>query len=158
LQRAEEMLFWVESSVIPNTHQKSPGSARSAFLPAFSLPELLVVVAAIAILSGLAISYVGGASENSRLLVARQQQVQLQTALDAWIVKASSGTGGLAAAKSAYSSDASAMLSTLAPYLREPGIFNVSGGGVSSAALSGTGKTLQFSSWTDGSYPKVLMQ
>jgi len=124
----------------------------------FSLVELLVVICAIAILSGLAISYVGGASENSRLLVARQQQVQLQTALDAWITHKSSGTAGLAGAKAAYSSDASAMLSDLAPYLREPGIFSSSGGGVSSDALSGAGKTLQFSSWGEGSYPKVLMQ
>jgi len=124
----------------------------------FSLVELLVVISAIAILSGLAISYIGGASENSRLLVARQQQVQLQTALDAWISANSSGTAGLAGAKAAYSSDASSMLSALAPYLREPGIFSSSGGGVSSAALSGAGKTLQFSSWGDGSYPKVLMQ
>lgn len=137
---------------------ESPGMSRVHHLPGFSLVELLVVVAAIAIFSGLAISYVGGASESSRLVVARQQQVQLQTALDAWIAARSSGTGGLAAAKSAYSSSASAMLSALAPYLREPGIFSASGGGVSSSALSGAGKTLQFSSWSDGSYPKVLMQ
>lgn len=137
---------------------ESPGMSRVPHLLGFSLVELLVVVAAIAIFSGLAISYVGGASESSRLVVARQQQVQLQTALDAWIAAQSSGTGGLAAAKSAYSSSASAMLSALAPYLREPGIFSASGGGVSSSALSGAGKTLQFSSWSDGSYPKVLMQ
>jgi prepilin-type N-terminal cleavage/methylation domain-containing protein len=127
-------------------------------LSAFSLIEILLVVAVIAIISGLAITYVGGAAENSRLLVARQQQVQLQTALDAWIVAMSSGTAGLAAAKSAYSTDAASMLSALGAYLREPGIFTTSGGGVSSAALSGAGKTLQFSSWSDGSYPKVLMQ
>jgi hypothetical protein len=78
--------------------------------------------------------------------------------LDAWIAARSSGTAGLAGAKAVYSSDASSMLSALAPYLREPGIFSSSGGGVSSAALSGAGKTLQFSSWGDGSYPKVLMQ
>lgn len=137
---------------------EGPCTSRAHHLPGFSLVELLVVVAAIAIFSGLAISYVGGASESSRLVVARQQQVQLQTALDAWIAARSSGTGGLAAAKSAYSSSASAMLSALAPYLREPGIFSASGGGVSSSALSGAGKTLQFSSWSDGSYPKVLMQ
>lgn len=120
--------------------------------------EILLVVAVIAIMSGLAITYVGGASENSRLLVARQQQVQLQTALDAWIVAKSSGTAGLAAAKAAYSTDAVSMLSALGPYLREPGIFSASGGGVSSSALSGASKTLVFSSWSDNSYPKVLMQ
>jgi prepilin-type N-terminal cleavage/methylation domain-containing protein len=135
---------------------RAKGSFRSN---AFSMVEILLVVAVIAIISGMAITYVGGASENSRLLVARQQQVQLQTALDAWIVAKSSGTAGLAAAKTAYSTDAEYMLSAqgLGPYLREPGIFSVSGSAVSSSALAGAGKTLQFSSWSDGSYPKVLM-
>lgn len=124
---------------------------------AFSLVEALLVVAVIAVLSGLAVSYVGGASDTSKLLVARQQQVELQTALDAWITAKSSGTAGLAGAKSAYSTDCSAMLAALGPYLRDPGVFSTSGGSVSSAALAASGKSLQFSSWTEGSYPKVLM-
>lgn len=125
---------------------------------AFSLVEILIAIAVIGILSGLAVSFVGGASDQSRVVVARQQQVQLQSALDAWIAAQSSGTAGLAGARAAYSTDASAMLSALSPYLREPAIFNPSEGGISSAALSKTGKTLQFSSWASGSYPKVLMQ
>jgi prepilin-type N-terminal cleavage/methylation domain-containing protein len=124
---------------------------------AFSLVEILVVIAVISILSGLAVSYVGGASDSSRLLVARQHQVQLQTALDAWITAKSSGTGGLGVARAAYSTDAATMLAALGPYLRDPSIFSVSGGSVSSAALAASGKSLQFSSWTDNSYPKVLM-
>lgn len=142
----------------PYTALGPTGAKQHSRQPAFSLVEILLVVAAIAIMSGLAITYVGGASENSRLLVARQQQVQLQTALDAWIVAKSSGTAGLATARASYSTDAASMLSALGPYLREPGIFSTSGGGVSSSALAGAGKTLQFSSWSDGSYPKVLMQ
>lgn len=124
----------------------------------FSLVEILLVIAVIAILSGLAVSYVGGASDSSNTLVARQQQVQLQTALDSWIAARSSGTAGLGGAKAAYSTDASAMLSALAPYIRDTGIFSVSGQGVTSQSLSKIGKTLQFSSWVDGGYPKVLMQ
>lgn len=124
---------------------------------AFSLVEILIVVAVIGILSGLAVSYVGGASENSRLIVARQQQVQLQTALDSWISAQASGTAGLGGAKASYSTNATTMLAALGPYLRDPGIFSVSGGAVSSAALAASGKSLQFSSWTDNSYPKVLM-
>jgi prepilin-type N-terminal cleavage/methylation domain-containing protein len=123
----------------------------------FSLVELLLVITVVALISGLAISYVGGASDSSSTLVARQQQVQLQTALDAWIAARSSGTAGLGGAKAAYSTDAATMLSALSPYLRDPGIFSVSGGTVSSSALSAAGKSLQFSSWTDNSYPKVLM-
>jgi prepilin-type N-terminal cleavage/methylation domain-containing protein len=140
-----------------------PLSRKSRLTPrsksaAFSLVEILLVVAVIGIISGLAMTYMGGTSEHSRSLVARQQQVQLQTALDAWITATASGTAGLAAAKAAYSTDAGAMLTALAPYLREPGIFTASGGGLSSSALAGIGKTLQFSSWSEGSYPKVLMQ
>jgi prepilin-type N-terminal cleavage/methylation domain-containing protein len=142
---------------LPFERAKSERSRRSCSLRAFSLVEILLVIAVIAILSGLAVSYVGGASDNSRMLVARQQQVQLQTALDSWIAAQSSGTAGLGGAKAAYSTDAATMLSALSPYLRDPGIFSVSGGAVSSSALSAAGKSLQFSSWTDSSYPKVLM-
>lgn len=125
----------------------------------FSLIEILLVVAVIAVISGLAMTYLGGAAENSRNLVARQQQVQLQTALDAWITAQASGTAGLNFVRSSkYSTDPGAMLTNLAPYLRDTNIFSVSAGGVSSSALSGIGKTLQFSSWSNGSYPKVLMQ
>ena len=120
--------------------------------------EILVVIAVLGIISGLAISYVGGAADSSGVLVARQQQVQLQTALDAWVAAQSSGTAGLAGARSAYSTDAATMLTKLAPYLRDSGIFSNSGSAVSSQALGKTGKTLQFSSWADGGYPKVLMQ
>lgn len=123
----------------------------------FSLVEMLLVIAVIAILSGMAVSYIGGASDSSRLLVARQQQVQLQTALDAWITAQSSGTAGLGVAKAAYSTNATTMLAALSPYLRDPGVFSISGGAVSSDALAASGKSLQFSSWTDNSYPKVLM-
>lgn len=144
---------------MPQTTIRNPSLKVSAkTVRGFSLVEILLVVAVIGILSGVAMTYVGGASENSRNLVARQQQVQLQTALDAWITAKASGTAGLAAAKAAYSTDAGAMLTELAPYLREPGIFRIESGGVSSSALAGIGRTLQFSSWSEGSYPKVLMQ
>ncbi len=137
--------------------RKRRGGRLSRSGRAFSLVEILLVIAVIAIMAGLAVSYVGGASDSSRILVARQQQVQLQTALDSWIAARSSGTAGLGGAKAAYSTDAATMLAALGPYLRDPGIFSVSGGAVSSSALSGAGKSLQFSSWTDNSYPKVLM-
>jgi type II secretory pathway pseudopilin PulG len=119
---------------------------------------MLLVIAILSILSGLAMTYIGGATEHSQSVVARQQQVQIQTALDAWITAQASGISGLAGARAAYSTDAAAMLTALAPYLRDPDIFSALGGGISSSALAGIGKTLRFSSWTDGSYPKVLMQ
>lgn len=119
--------------------------------------EILVVILAIGILSGLAISYVGGASEQASTVVARQQQAQLQSALDSWITARSSGTAGLASAKSLYSTDAEVMLPELSLYLRDPDIFRVSAEGVSSDSLAKIGRALQFSTWDEGSYPKVLM-
>ena len=124
---------------------------------AFTLVEILVVIVAIGILSGLAISYVGGASEQASAVVALQQQAQLQSALDSWITARSSGTAGLASAKSLYSTDAQVMLPALAPYLRDPDIFSASASGVSSGSLAKIGKVLQFSAWVECSYPKVLM-
>lgn len=112
---------------------------------------------AIGILSGMAISYIAGSTRSASDAVARQQQVQLQSALDAWITAQSSGTAGLAGAKSAYTSGGG-MLTNLAPYLRDPGIFTNSGSGLRSAALEKIGKTLTFSEWTDSGYPKVNMQ
>lgn len=125
---------------------------------AFSLVELLVVIAVIGILSGLTITQIRGGSQQAQVAVARQQQMEMQTALDAWIVARSSGPSGLAGAQAAYSADAAAMLSTLSPYLRDPGIFTISGGGLSSTALAGIGKTLQFSAWGNSSSPMVSMQ
>jgi len=122
---------------------------------AFTLVEILVVIVAIGILSGLAISYVGGASEQASAVVALQQQAQLQSALDSWLTARSSGTAGLASAKSLYSTDAQVMLPALAPYLRDPDIFSASASGVSSGSLAKIGKVLQFSAWAEG--PKVLM-
>jgi len=122
---------------------------------AFTLVEILDVIVAIGILSGLAISYVGGASEQASAVVALQQQAQLQSALDSWLTARSSGTAGLASAKSLYSTDAQVMLPALAPYLRDPDIFSASASGVSSGSLAKIGKVLQFSAWAEG--PKVLM-
>jgi prepilin-type N-terminal cleavage/methylation domain-containing protein len=124
----------------------------------FSLVELLITIAVIGIVSGFAISQMQGGNQQARLTVARQQQMQLQNALDSWIVAQSSGSAGLAGAKAAYTSDANAMLSAVSPYLRDPGIFNASNGGISSDALAGIGKSLQFSAWSSSSYPKVTMQ
>jgi prepilin-type N-terminal cleavage/methylation domain-containing protein len=125
---------------------------------AFSLVEMLVVIAVIGILSGLAVSQIQGGAQQARMAVARQQQMEVQTALDAWIVAQSSGTAGLAGAQAAYSADAGAMLSAISPYLRDPGIFSASGGGLTSEALSGIGKSLQFSAWSGSGSPKVLLQ
>lgn len=123
----------------------------------FSLVETLVVIAVIAILATLALPSITGAKRSSEMVVARQQQTQLQQALDAWIVANSSGNLTLADARSAYAGRAD-KLSLVQPYLRGAGTtFSGSGSRISSDALNAIGKTLLFSSWDSTNQPIVGM-
>ena len=125
--------------------------------PAFSLIEMLVVVAIIAVLAALIFPSIspmrGVASERT----ARQQQAELQTALGNWISAVSGDAGGLAAARSAYNA-ANNKLSLLSNYL-QPGTYtNLVGTGtaVRSAALTTSGARLEFSApWNVGGYPTI---
>lgn len=124
--------------------------------PGFSLIELLVVIAVIAILSGLILPYIAGTRESSQVVLARQQQAELQTALGNWIAATSAQPGGLAAARSAYNSTGT-KLALLQNYV-QPATYAAlsgSGAGVTSAALSGAGASLQFSAWNVGGTPTV---
>lgn len=119
-----------------------------------SLVELLVVIAVLAILAALLIPVISPMQKNAQEAVARQQQAQLQTALDNWIVARSSGPGGLAAARAAYTGT---KLALLQDYLQASTYSNLSGNGdaVTSAALDGANAYLQFSSWSTGQQPTV---
>jgi type II secretory pathway pseudopilin PulG len=126
----------------------------SAKVAALSLVELLIVIAVIAILTSLLIPYISPMQRSTQEAVARQQQAQLQTALDNWIVARSSASGGLAAARAAYTGTKLALLQN---YLQEATYASLSGNGdtVSSAALDGANASLQFSSWNVGQQPTV---
>jgi len=69
---------------------------------AFTLIEILIVITIIGVMSTLILSSISNATQDSREVVSRQQQVVLQEALNAWIAQASSGTNGLAAAMTQY--------------------------------------------------------
>lgn len=120
----------------------------------FSLVELLIVIVVIAILSALVIPQILRVRESANLSTARQQQVELQTALGNWIAAQSSGPGGLAAAKSAYTGNKLALIGN---YLSTGTYAALSGSGdnVTSAALNGAKAKLQFSSWSSGGQPTV---
>lgn len=122
----------------------------------FSFLESLVVVAMLGVLAGLLISYVSPLRETTSIQVARQQQAELQTALGAWVAAASAGSGGLAAARGSYNS-AGSKLGLLQSYLQPSTYAALSGNGsgVSSAALSKAGASLQFSSWGVDNAPSV---
>ena len=122
----------------------------------FSLIELLIAIAVIAILSGLILPYIAGTRESSQVVLARQQQAALQTALGNWITTASSQPGGLAGARAAYNA-AGSKLALLQNYLQAATYAALTGSGnsVTSEALAGAGASLQFSAWNVGGTPAV---
>jgi prepilin-type N-terminal cleavage/methylation domain-containing protein len=124
---------------------------------AFSLIEILIAVAVIAIISAFLISSISGTTQQANQTVARQQQAELQTALGNWISAASAGPGGLAAARGLYNAQAD-KLSLLSNYLQADPFarLTASGSQVNSAALAGSRAALQFSpTWEAGQTPIV---
>jgi type II secretory pathway pseudopilin PulG len=121
---------------------------------AFSLVEILITVAVVGIMTALLIPYISPMRRGTQEAVARQQQAQLQTALDNWVVATSGGPGGLAAARTAYTGTKLAILQN---YLQAATYANLSGDGdtVTSAALDGANAYLQFSSWSGSQQPTV---
>ncbi len=121
-----------------------------------TLVELLVVIAVLGIIAALLLPYISPVKGSASVQVARQQQAQLQTALGSWVAKASSGPGGLAAARTTYNG-AGSKLALLQGYLQPSTYAALSGNGnsVSSAALTEAGASLQFSSWSISSAPMV---
>jgi prepilin-type N-terminal cleavage/methylation domain-containing protein len=133
---------------------------------AFTLVELLLVIAIIGIMSALIITSVTNAAQDSRSVVARQQQVTLQDALNAWVARSSSGTNTIATARSLYSGagTASAKLALLSPYLHPETYSHFTNYSTSSQvrseAMVKSGSYLQFSTWgtnASNSYPSVQM-
>ena len=133
---------------------------------AFTLVELLLVIAIIGIMSALIITSVTNAAQDSRSVVARQQQVTLQDALNAWVARSSSGTNTIATARSPYSGagTASAKLALLSPYLHPETYSHFTNYSTSSQvrseAMVKSGSYLQFSTWgtnASNSYPSVQM-
>lgn len=115
---------------------------------------MLVAIAVVGILSAVLIPQVFNLRSAAQVSTARQQQAELQTALGNWIVAKSSGAGGLAAARTAYTGTKLALLQS---YLQEATYSALSGEGdnVTSAALDGAKAYLRFSSWNVGQQPIV---
>jgi len=120
----------------------------------FSLIELLITIAIIAIFAGLLLPQIRNTKGAASITVARQQQAELQTALGSWIVAKSSDPGGLAAARTAYNGNKLALLQS---YLQEATYGSLFGDGdtVTSAALDSSNAYLQFSPWGAGQQPTV---
>ena len=123
---------------------------------AFSLVEILIVIAVLAVLATLLLPYISPMQRATQEAVARQQQAALQTALGNWTTAASSQPGGLAGARAAYNA-AGNKLALLQNYLQAATYAALTGSGdsVTSEALAGAGASLQFSAWSVGGTPAV---
>jgi len=125
----------------------------------FTLIELLLVIAIIGILSTLIITTVSNASQDARTVVARQQQITLQDALNAWVAASSSGTNSLQSARAAYAS-ASSKLALITNYLHPETYSHLTSSGststqIKSDAMNKIGVHLEFSSWGTTNSPIV---
>jgi len=132
----------------------------------FTLIELLLVIAVIGVMSSLVISSVVNAAQDSRLVIAKQQQVTLQEAMNAWVSSASSGTNTIGTARAAYSGNTtvSARLALIRPYLHSETYEHLTNYSTSSQvrseAMARSGTYLQFTTWgtnATNSYPIIEM-
>lgn len=124
--------------------------------------EMLVVIAVIGIMSALVISAFSNVSQDTRRIVARQQQAEVQNAVNAWVNKISQESG-LEAARNQYNGSGSGntskgRLALVSLYLDDAtfGHFDTTDENqVKSAAMKKVGKYLVLGDWAQNSYPKV---
>jgi prepilin-type N-terminal cleavage/methylation domain-containing protein len=140
----------------PRPHLRAPG---------FTMVEMLIVIAVIAIMASLVISAFSNAAQDTRRVVARQQQAAVQSAVNAWVARKSSGTGSLAAAMTEYNAEPTSLakLNLVAGYLDEKTADHlrtntVNTGQILSEALKKTSQYLELPNWDPNSYPKVNLK
>ena len=127
----------------------------------FTLIELLLVMAIIGIMSALIITTVSNAAVDTRTVVARQQQITLQDALNAWVAANSTGTNTLQTARTTYAAASTALnkLALLSNYLHPETYSHFttysSSSQIKSEAMTKAGIYLQFSSWGTTNSPIV---
>ncbi len=154
-----------------------PAVLSSKSSKAFTLIEILVVIAVIGIMSALVVSAFTGAAQDTRRVIARQQQLAIQNAVNTWVNAESSKPGvGIIGAKTAYN-NAGNSLARLQLVGGNPGggvegylenstaqhlIDMTTRGGnsnqIRSAALTKTQQWIVLTDWNNGSYPKVNLQ
>jgi len=136
----------------------------------FTLIELLIVISIIGIIAAMVIASYSNAAQDSRGVVAMQQQAVLQSALDDWIANAVDTNGStryltLSEAQTLYNSKASSYdrLQLIKGYLDEQTtsqFTNNSSGQLQSSVMEKTSpkQYITFGDWVTGSYPHVALQ
>ena len=133
---------------------------------AFTMVEMLIVIAVIGIMSALVISAFSNAAQDTRRVIARQQQASVQNAVNAW-VNSTSQQSGLAETRRLYNLAGSSKgrLQLVGNYLDEMTLAHflnpsntVNNTEVRSAALKKTNQYLLLDSWLSESYPKVELR
>jgi prepilin-type N-terminal cleavage/methylation domain-containing protein len=131
---------------------------------AFTMVEMLIVIAVIGIMSALVISAFSNAAQDTRRVVARQQQAAVQNAVNAW-VNSTSQAQGLAQTRNLYNLAGSSKgrLQLVQSYLDDATLSHflsntTNNNEVKSAALSKTNQYLLLSDWSAASYPKVELK
>jgi len=141
----------------------TPGSQSTA-RRAFTLVEMLIVIAVIGIMSALVISAFSNAAQDTRRVVARQQQAAVQNAVNAW-VNSISQQQGLAQTRNLYNlaGTSKGRLQLVKAYLDDSTLSHfltntTNNNEVKSTALSKTSQYLLLDTWNANSYPKVELK
>lgn len=133
---------------------------------AFTMVEMLIVIAVIGIMSALVISAFSNAAQDTRRVIARQQQASVQNAVNAW-VNSISQQSGLAEARRLYNlaGTSKGRLQLVGGYLDDATLSHflnpsntVNDAEVRSAALKKTSQHLSLGTWNADSYPKVELR
>ncbi len=137
---------------------------------AFTLVEMLLVIAIISVLAAMAISNFSNASQDTRAVVSRQQLAVMQEAVNHWAnreigrVTTSGGTGkSVAQVMGSYNgaADAQARFDLFKTYLDDSTLTSLSvdngTGRITSQAMRDVGMYLTLPAWAASSYPKVQL-
>lgn len=163
------------SLLIPALWGDSPDEARHPEPPVprpglgrhqgFTLVEVIVVIAIIGIMTSLVVTVYRNVAQDSRDVVARQQQAALQNAVNNWITSETSARA-ISAVREEFNAAANsdARLAKISAYLDgktyEHFDSHTTAGSdqVKSAALNKLNKHLELSTWAAASYPQVQMK